>query len=360
MSPLSVEPTPAPAAPDEISILDLLAPFMRRWKVVLLVPLAFSVVAIILWFLLPPGYTAVTTFTEEGETPPALSGSLAGLVGLAGQFGLNGGIGGNLSPSFLASVLQSRELLDSTVTTRFSDPRHPGEQRTLLDIMDIRGKTPRERLSNGVRTLSHAAEASVDQSTGIITLNVKLRDPNLAAAVANRMVQLLDQFNTTQRQTQSRLERVFVAGRLAQAEKELQTAEQQQVDFLKSNRSYTNSPLLIVQANRLDRQVQTKQETFLTLTKAYEDARIAEVRNTPSITIIDSAVPPIRRSSPHLGLMVVLALFTGTIVSGTAAYLLEFRRSSRRATLAESQYADNGWGRARRESAAPSASDPGR
>ncbi|HEX5435622.1 MAG TPA: GNVR domain-containing protein [Gemmatimonadaceae bacterium] len=196
----------------------------------------------------------------------------------------------------------------------------------MLNILNIEGATERERLSRGVRLLRKQAQSNVDETTGIVTLSVELDDPELAAAVANRMLQLLDRFNTTQRQTQSRQERIFVEGRLKEAEKELRAAEQQQVQFLEANRQYQQSPLLTVEANRLDQQVQTKQEAFLTLTKAYEDAKIAEVRDTPSITVVDAAVPPVMRSSPRRLLFLLVGLFLGVLTAGAVVYLLDFRR----------------------------------
>src|ERR687884_549677 len=106
-------------------------------------------------------------------------------------------------------------------------------------------------MSAGVRRLTGLTRVAVDRRTGVVTLSVALRDPVLAAAVANRMVQLLDEFNVKRRQTQSRLQREFVGGRLAQAERELRDAEQKELRFLQTNRLYAASPLLRFEATRL-------------------------------------------------------------------------------------------------------------
>jgi uncharacterized protein involved in exopolysaccharide biosynthesis len=67
--------------------------------------------------------------------------------------------------------------------------------------------------------------------------------------------------------------------------------------------------------------VQVKQEVYLTLAKAYEEARIAEVRDIPVLTVIDSAVAPVRRSFPRRKLNTLLGLLLGAI-GGLALVLL--------------------------------------
>ena len=62
---------------------------------------------------------------------------------------------------------------------------------------------------------------------------------------------------------------------------------------------------------RLYREVDIQNTLFIYLTQQYEDAKIQEARNTPTIQLLDPAVPPIEKSSPKRTLMViVMALIT--------------------------------------------------
>jgi uncharacterized protein involved in exopolysaccharide biosynthesis len=62
---------------------------------------------------------------------------------------------------------------------------------------------------------------------------------------------------------------------------------------------------------RLSREVDIQNTLFIYLTQQYEDAKIQEARNTPTIQFLDPAVPPIEKSSPKRTLMViVMALIT--------------------------------------------------
>jgi uncharacterized protein involved in exopolysaccharide biosynthesis len=236
---------------------------------------------------------------------------------------LRGSLGslGN-SADFFAEVLTSRELLQTTLLSYFPDPDSSStqRQRTLLSILGVDRDTESERINEGVRQFEKRITTSVDKRTGIISLEVELRYPVLAASVANRMVDLLNTFDVERLQLQSHQERRFAEARLAEAQKELDSAEQEQVRFLQTNRRYSDSPLLSFEADRLQRKVQLRQDVVLTLQREYEQARIAEVRDTPVLTIIDKATPPDKRSSPKL----LLNLLIATITGGLCALLFVF------------------------------------
>ena len=67
---------------------------------------------------------------------------------------------------------------------------------------------------------------------------------------------------------------------------------------------------------RLTREVDIQSTLFIYLTQQYEDAKIQEAKNTPTIQLLDPAVTPIKKSSPKRLLMVfIMALITFVISS---------------------------------------------
>src|SRR2546430_10409083 len=95
---------------------------------------------------------------------------------------------------------------------------------------------------------------------------------------------------------------------------ELRRAEEAVKTFYERNRGWQQAPELVFEEARLRRQVNIGQEVYLTLKREYETARIEEVNDTPVITVIDTAVPPERRTSPQRALPVILAFgFRGTV-----------------------------------------------
>jgi uncharacterized protein involved in exopolysaccharide biosynthesis len=216
-------------------------------------------------------------------------------------------------------VLKSRELLDSTITSRYRDPAG-GAPRPLLAILKPRGATPARRAGNARRRLEKKAVVTIDRRSSIVTLAVTLNDPQLAADVANRMADLLNVYNLERRQSSSREQRRFVETRLARAEQELRESERALTQFLAENRRYQGSPTLEQRAMRLATDARVRQDVVLGLRKSYEDARIAEVRDTPVLSIVDHGAPPDRPTNPRPVTWTVLGAVLGLMVAG--AYVL--------------------------------------
>jgi tyrosine-protein kinase Etk/Wzc len=307
-----------------------MTPLVSRRKLIAATALTCAILAALVLLFQRRTYTAITTFTPENSSSSGLMSNLVGLAGLAGQLGLGSSSSNSVSPEFFVKLAHSDEVLRSTLTKDFPDPDSPGRNRTLLQILDVKGRTAEERLQSAVRVLRRQVDANSDKSTGIVTLSVKQHSPQLAAEVAKYMVELLNRFNLESRQSQSREQRRFSGERLAVAEQELRAAEQAQLAFLQRNRQYLDSPLLAFEYNRLNRQVQLRQEVYQTLTKAYEEARIAEVRDTPVLTVIDSAVAPVAPSGPKRVLGTTVALIFGGALGVLLAYLAAARERARK------------------------------
>jgi tyrosine-protein kinase Etk/Wzc len=74
---------------------------------------------------------------------------------------------------------------------------------------------------------------------------------------------------------------------------------------------------------RLYRSVKMQEAVLLVLTEEYEKAKLLELKNTPSVEVLDRAAPPIHKSAPHRSLLVlagvVLAFLANALVVGVRA-----------------------------------------
>jgi uncharacterized protein involved in exopolysaccharide biosynthesis len=77
---------------------------------------------------------------------------------------------------------------------------------------------------------------------------------------------------------------------------------------------------------RLTRDVKIQEVLVTLLTQQFEQARIAEARDTPIVQVLDRAVPAERASRPRAGLNGVLAGAVGLALSVLLAILLESHR----------------------------------
>jgi tyrosine-protein kinase Etk/Wzc len=314
---------------DEISALKLAVPIVRRWPVILWSAALLGAVAVASTLVLPTRYTARTTFTVEatsnGITLPK------GIAGLAGQFGviLGGASPGAPPADYFIALARSDTITHPLLLSHYTRDGKLVESggRPLLDVLEVKGDTPAQRLENGRRRLAQMVRGEIDRKAGIVTLMVADRDPKRAAAIANYLIALLNRYNVEQRQSRSRQQREFAGRRLDEAQAELRAAEGRLQDFLSRNRRYQQSPLLLFEFTRLDRAVLQKQDLAAALAQSYEEARIAEAGDTPVISVIDAAAAPTRRSFPIRWQFLLVGLFVGGFAGLVLVFLLEARRT---------------------------------
>jgi uncharacterized protein involved in exopolysaccharide biosynthesis len=233
--------------------------------------------------------------------------------------------------------------LERILASKYENPLDTGiapDSATLLQILKVTGRDRAESLHQGVKALDNLVSVRVDNQTNIVRLSVDARLPTVAAAIANRFVAYLNDFNTKTRQSQARERRKFIEERLAEGEEELRTTEEHLRSFYERNRSWQQSPQLIFDEGRLRRQVAIRQEVYLTLRREYETARIEEVNDTPLFTVIDPAVPPRERSGPRRVLWVFVAFVVGAVVSVSWAFGAEYLQRVRREDNPEYQQFD--------------------
>ena len=299
--------------PEELFLL-----FSSRRKGILstwLSALLLGVAAALLW---PPRYAAVASFITELTSSSRLP---SGLGNLATQFGVSLGSDPLQSGRFYADLLLSRRVVERVLQSYYSlpGPVAPSDSATLLDLLGVKGRDSLERLQKGVKKLRGATSVDPAIRTNIVTLTVTARDPYLAAAVANRFVETVNEFNTRIRQSQAGRRRRFVEQQADSAERELRAAEDRLKSFYEQNRSWQQSPKLQYWLGQLQRQVDIEKEVYLTLRRDLETARIDEVNDLPLISVIDLAVPS-RERKPKRSLIVVASLLLGLVLSSAYAY----------------------------------------
>jgi uncharacterized protein involved in exopolysaccharide biosynthesis len=197
---------------------------------------------------------------------------------------------------------------------------------------------------------------------GLLTIDVEDRDRIRAARMANAFDSELDRFNVERRNTEAKRTRIFLERRVAdtdsasrraerglQAYQELhhvvapiesqsasvapladlmarQTALQVQLAVLRTylrddnervlqirteleelNRRIGQAPQVVGDLARLIRDVRLYQQTYTLLVAQLEDARLREAMDTPTITILDEAVPVNKRARPLRGIWALAA-----------------------------------------------------
>ena len=315
---------------EEVPLFVLAAPLVRnRWRILRWAILG-TAVAVALVFQRPALYSASASFYPKGS-----ESSPAGFQNIAGQLGFQLSQGGRTqSPEFYQALLKSRVLLQKIALDTLVLEGRGGERVPFLEFFEIEGGSEKSRIDDAVELLSGIVGTPMPpRNTSLVIVSAATEWPSVSLSIVKRLLEGLNDFNAAAVTGQAGAERVFVERRLELASAELRAAEDSLESFLKSNRQFERSPELMFHRNRLDRNMSLRQGVYTSLTQTLEETRIREVRDLPTISMVEEPAVPSRPGPRGRGIFIVLGLLTGgflgALVSLSSEAMQRVRSESR-------------------------------
>ena len=341
-------------------VTDVIQAVAKRRKFVFTTFLSVTGITVLVVLLLPRWYASTTTIL-----PPRASGLLGGVGEVSSvvkQFSalksLTGQAGGGDLYNYVA-ILQSRPALQRMVYGF-----------NLFETYDIKNKS----IEDAVDVLRGNLEFLVNEE-GTLTVRVYDRDPKQAAVMADSLVAILDEINISLSTRQAHSNRVFIERRVDQnradlrlledtiklfqekhwiviipqetqssiagfsqlyglkATKELQVGIMEQTmssdnillqsakrELAEIERRLKGVPALGVAYYRLYRDYAVQQKIFEMLTPLYEQARVEEQRDTPTLLVLERGNVPERPARPQRKVIVLVFALLSLIVGVGGAY----------------------------------------
>jgi tyrosine-protein kinase Etk/Wzc len=340
---------------DGIDLLDLLQVIADNLRLLVVVPLVLGLLALGLSFLIAPTFTAMTRFMPPQQQQ---SGAALMLQSLGTLGGLAGAAAGLKNPNDQFIAFLKSESIANTLIDRFS----------LIERYESDFKTDARVHLEGISKISTGRD-------GLITVTVDDKDPAFAARLANAYVEEFGQMLNRLAVTEAQQRRAFFDEQLTQAKNNLVKAETAlkasgiNSSAMKSNpdvavkavaelqariaaqevklasmRGYLSEKapdfvLARMELSALRAQLARSEKTaapasgadgdyvaryrdfkyyetlFELFAKQFELAKIDEAREGSVIQVVDSALPPERKSKPKKALIAVLtSLISGTVL----------------------------------------------
>jgi uncharacterized protein involved in exopolysaccharide biosynthesis len=324
-----------------------LAAWQRRRSLAIFIG-SVAVLAAVVSLLLPKWYTAQSTIL-----PPTEGGDTFGLMGaLIENTTLSRlGLFTSTTPSDMyVEILKSRTL-----------------QESLISSFDLQRLYRQKGVDRTLKELETHVNVEATPS-GVVTVRVEDRDPQRAAQMANQLVEDLDRFNRESMNTRAKRTREFLEVRLADARSSMARAEstltvyeqrnkivasaeagtlgpmadaisqrmnlevrrsymesysragsaplaQLDAEISAMNRQLAKLPSLKQEGSRLALDAEIQRRVFMLLTSQYEDMRVQETRDTPTLTVLDRARAPEMKSRPRRAILVLIATFVAVLLS---------------------------------------------
>jgi uncharacterized protein involved in exopolysaccharide biosynthesis len=225
-------------------------------------------------FLIPPRYESTVELMPPDTQSNAMLAALAGKVG-GGLATLSGDmLGMKSSGALFVGILQSRTVRDD-----------------LIAKFDLRRAYSTERWDAARMELARNTEVSEDRKSGIITIKVTDRRPQLAASLGQEYAAELNNVVNQLSTSSAHRERTFLEERLKAVQLDLEVAEKELSQFASKNSAIDikeQGRAMVDAAAALQGQLIASQSELEGLRQIYADsnirvrsvhARIAELRN---------------------------------------------------------------------------------
>jgi uncharacterized protein involved in exopolysaccharide biosynthesis len=188
------------------ALLDFVCLLIANWRRLIFVPLGAGLLALGITYLIPPTFTSRTVFLPPQQQQSAAASALASLGALSGLAGVAGGI---RSPIDQYVALMESALVQDRIIDEFK----------LMEVYESDYRVDaRKELGQNVRI-------SAGRRDGLITVEVDDKDPERAAAMANRYVEQLRRVTSQLALTEAQQRRAFFQEQLSAARENLTKAQ---------------------------------------------------------------------------------------------------------------------------------------
>lgn len=294
-------------------IQETLAPIWHARKRIAAITGSVTVVTLLVNYLFLPVYYKATT-TILPETEKGKLSALAQITDVASIAGVD--IPGSQIARIYPIIANSEAILRPVILKNYQTRRFP-EPVNLINYLDVGGEDPEVDMAAALKTMRGLLTVAYDSRTGVVTMSLEMREPQLAADVLNTLVRELDSFMRQKRISNATEQLKWLDVRIKEVEDELRVAEDTLKSFRERNRKVSDSPQLMLEQERLTRSVLVRSTIFVELKKQYELAKIEEIKNIAIVNVLDEARAPVKKERPKRVQNTLIFLFLAFLGSSS-------------------------------------------
>ena len=279
---------------EDEDIIKILAPFLKicidNYIKIISITILFSLSSYLYEkFVKTPVFTSVTKIV-----PISVSKQSSQLTSLASSFGIDVGnvsrTSGLTSAEMFPALIKSRSLMESLLTRKFDTQEH-GKNRTLISIL-LNSVKDHENWSYKQKTravdrLERMISVSTQRRSPLLTINAVTKEPGFSANLLNVVIDQLV-LKARMHKIESVKQTIeFIQGRLSEVKIELLGKEDALKVFTESNRNIGDSPTLLLERERMSRDLEVTSSLYGSLIREYENVKIEESKLETYFEILD-------------------------------------------------------------------------
>ena len=300
-------------------------------KWIIIIPIITSTIVIIyvLFIAQPVWVSQAKIFPTSKDGGGSANTSL---INLASQFGIS--IPGQsqnqnfFSGDMFPEIVKSRSIAKALLFKKFDTDKY-GSQVPLLELITDDDSEPNIE-SNEIITLAidkittNWISINRAKDSPVFTLLVYSFEPYLSTQLANAIIEETDKTLREFRNANIIEQKEFIKKRIEETKIELNEAEVALKNFRENNQQITYSPSLLLQQERIEREIEVLTNVFISLRQQFEAVKIEEVQKTTYVEVLDPPETPIFRSKPKRRQAVFIAGLIGIALGMFGAVLLNY------------------------------------
>ena len=155
------------------------------------------------------------------------------------------------------------------------------------------------------------------EEPSLLNVSISSNDSYLSKNLLDNVIKKMQSILISLKLSLAKEKKEFIVGRISEVEIELASAEDDLKTFREQNRKIFDSPALLLEMDRLSREVAALQQIFITLRSESELVEIDIIERGSRFQILDSPEVPLFQSSPRF-------LFTSGLYSLISTFVVLF------------------------------------
>ena len=264
-------------------------------------------------------FFAPIVFHSQLTMIPLVSGNSTN-KSIASQFGFQVNNGGSEigSVQLIPDLVRLRSLHNAVLNRKFNFKNQQGK----ISLIDYYYGNKEDFKSNkelyyklARRRLSNSLFLKKNKNNDIIRLTASGREAKFVAELASVVVEELMKIQNKINLSRVKEQGQYLIERIDSLSSELIVSEEKLKNFREKNRKISRSPKLLLDENRLVRELTTLELIYRNLKSEYEINRVEEIGDKKLIQILDEPLVPLMRTSPKRTLMVIQAFILALLIS---------------------------------------------
>lgn len=310
--------------------LSLYRKILKKKFIVIASCILFLGLFIFIYITATPEY--VTKFTILPISNGTSKNSIAGLASQVGISAGNDASSGLFSSNLFPDIIRSRKLAKNLLMHEYSIKKYDTPQKLINIILEKPNKdtsffTISQKQTAITKLLRLYSSRKMKKLSPIFTISVNTFDPEFSLMLSKSVISEVKNLVRNFKLSSTLKKKQFIENRLEEIFSDLKLVEDRLKNFREKNRQILESPALLLEHERLLRDVEVQNQVYITMRQQHEMVKLDFFDNTNMLEVLDEPELPLFDSRLKLSIYIFAAIIFSLTFSFSSILLVDWYSS---------------------------------